>query len=189
MDGVQIMTNLPIETQAALAITVGLCAWLIGALAWEMAQQPWHRWVGRAAIGAGVLQLAAFANFAASRVEFLQFVQKGEKAHDTGDTIIEWTTERGHKFRFDGRDRRSASGIGYSTTMLPAMGRTDGSERGAGCCGFAAGRAGNRDAELCPRPKSGCSAMATSSAGRRICACEQCTCQPCLCDQLQAAAN
>ena len=183
------MTNLPIETQAALAITVGLCAWLIGALAWEMAQQPWHRWVGRAAIGAGVLQLAAFANFAASRVEFLQFVQRGEKAYDTGERTIEWTTRGGHEFRFGTGSGRSASGIGYSTTMLPAMGRADGSERGVGCRCAVAGRACGCDAELCPRSESRRSAVASSSPRRRVCECEQCTCQPCLCDQLQAAAN
>ena len=183
------MTNLPIETQAALAITVGLCAWLIGALAWEMAQQPWHRWVGRAAIGAGVLQLAAFANFAASRVEFLQFVQKGERAHDTGDTIIEWTTERGHQFRFDGRDRRSASGIGYSAAVLPAVGRPDGGQLEPRCCGFAAGTACGSNAELCSETESTSAAMATSSAKRRVCECGLYELQLRICDQLQAAAN
>lgn len=183
------MTNLPIETQAALAITVGLIAWIVGAVAWEIAQQSWHRWVGRAAIGAGVLQLAAFANFAAGQVEFWQFVQRGDRAHEPGERIIEWTTRGGHEFRFGTGSGRSASGIGYSTTMLPAMGRVDGSERGAGCCGFASGGACNRDAELCPRTESGRAAVASSSPRRRVCECEQCTCEPCICSELQAAAN
>ena len=189
MDGVSAMTNLPIETQAALAITVGLCAWLIGALAWEMAQQPWHRWVGRAAIGAGVLQLAAFANFAAGQVEFLQFVQRGERAHDTGERVIEWTTRGGHEFRFGSGSGRSASGIGYSTTMLPAMGCIDGSERGAGCCCVAAGRTCNCDEGLCTEPQQTSSALASTSPRRRVCICERCTCSPCFCEELQAAAN
>ncbi len=183
------MTNLPIETQAALAITVGLIAWIVGAVAWEIAQQPWHRWVGRAAIGAGVLQLAAFANFAASRVEFLQFVQRGERAHESGSRIIEWTTDGGHPFRFDAGTGRSTTGIGYTSAVLPAMGRVAGGESGCRCCDCCAGRACNRDAELCPRPESGRAAVATSSPRRRVCECIDCTCQPCICDQLQAAAN
>ena len=183
------MTTLPIETQAALAITVGLIAWIVGAVAWEIAQQPWHRWVGRAAIGAGVLQLAAFANFAASRVEFLQFVQRGEKANEPGSRIIEWTTDGGHPFRFDAGSGRSTTGIGYTSAVLPTVGRVAGSEPGCGCCNRFAGAAGNRDAKLCPRTESRGSAVASRSPRRRVCECEQCTCQPCLCDQLQAAAN
>lgn len=183
------MTSYPIETQAVVAITAGLCAWLVGALMREIAKRPLEAWVGRIVVGVGVLQLAAFANFAAGQVEFWQFVQRGEKAHDTGERVIEWTTRGGHEFRFGTGSGRSASGIGYSTTVLPAMGRVDGSERGAGCCCAAAGRACNCDAELCPRTQSRRSALATGSARRRVCECEQCTCQPCICGELQAAAN
>jgi len=183
------MTNLPIETQAALAITVGLIAWIVGAVAWEIAQQPWHRWVGRAAIGAGVLQLAAFANFAASRVEFLQFVQRGERVYEPGSRIIEWTTDGGHPFRFDAGTGRSTTGIGYTSAVLPTMGRAAGGESERGRCCAAAGAAGNCNEELCPRIESGRSAVASSSPWRRICECIDCTCQPCLCGELQAAAN
>ena len=183
------MTNLPIETQAALAITVGLCAWLIGAVAWEIAQQPWHRWVGRAAIGAGVLQLAAFANFAAGQVEFWQFVQRGDRANESGSRIIEWTTDGGHPFRFDAGSGRSTTGIRYTSAVLPTMGRAARGESGCRCCDRCPGGASNRNAELCPRAQSGRSAVASGSPRRRVCECIDCTCEPCICDQLQAAAN
>ncbi len=184
------MINLPIETQAALAITVGICAWLIGALAWEMAQQPWHRWVGRAAIGAGVLQLAAFANFAAGQVEFLQFVQRGERAHDTGSEVIEYTTDGGQPFRFDGgKHGRSATGIGYTSAVLATVGRVAGSGTRCGCCSRDSGRTCNCNEGLCAEPQQTSPALASTSPRRRVCQCERCTCQPCLCGELQAAAN
>ena len=117
------MTTLPIETQAALAITVGLMSWLIGALAWEMAQQPWHRWVGRAAIAGGVLELAAFANFAAGQVEFLQFVQRGVRANESTEIAAEYTTPGGVQIRYSQPAGRSATGIGFSSAVQPAGGR------------------------------------------------------------------
>lgn len=183
------MTTLPIETQAALAITVGLCAWLIGALAWEMAEQPWHRWVGRAAIGAGVLQLAAFANFAAGQVEFLQFVQRGERAHDTGNTGAEFATKSGHTFRVDTSTGRSGTGIGYSAEVFASMGRGNATGRCCGCC--SCGAAGSNG---CPRRLhtghgQESRPLASTSPRRRVCQCERCTCSPCLCNELQAAAN
>lgn len=184
------MTTLPIETQAALAITVGLMSWLIGALAWEMAQQSWHRWVGRAAIAAGVLELAAFANFAAGQVEFLQFVQRGERAHESGSEVIEWTTDGGQPFRFDGGKRgRSATGIGYTSAMLATMGCTERSQPGCGCCDCCSGRTCNCNEGLRIESEQTSPAMARTSPRRRVCICEQCTCQPCLCNELQAAAN
>lgn len=183
------MTALPIETQAALAITVGLCAWLIGALAWEIAQQPWHRWVGRAAIGAGVLQLAAFANFAAGQVEFLQFVQRGERAHDTGSTGAEFATKSGHTFRVDTSTGRSGTGIGYSAEVFASMGRGNATGRCCGCC--SCGTAGSNG---CPcRLHTGhgqeSRPLASTSPRRRVCQCERCTCSPCFCEELQAATN
>ena len=183
------MTTLPIETQAALAITVGLCAWLIGALAWEMAEQPWHRWVGRAAIGAGVLQLAAFANFAAGQVEFLQFVQRGDRAHDTGNTGAEFATKSGHTFRVDTSTGRSGTGIGYSAEVFASMGRGNATGRCCGCC--SCGAAGSNG---CPRRLhtghgQESRPLASTSPRRRVCQCERCDCQSCYCNDLQAATN
>ena len=184
------MTTLPIETQAALAITVGLMSWLIGALAWEMAQRPWHRWVGRAAIAGGVLELAAFANFAAGQVEFLQFVQRGDRAHDAGSEVIEYTTDGGLPFRFDGDRRgRSATGIGYTSAMLATVGRTAGSGARCGCCSCDSGGTCNCNERLRPESEQTSAAMASTSTRRRVCICEQCTCSPCFCGELQAAAN
>ena len=183
------MTTLPIETQAALAITVGLCAWLIGALAWEMAQQPWHRWVGRVAIGAGVLQLAAFANFAAGQVEFWQFVQRGERAHDTGSTTAEFITEHGHTIRVDAGSGRSATGIGYTSAVCPDL-RCNGGGRGQGGFGNSTlTRADGGLRGLHSRQRQEGRSISSTSTWRRVCECEQCTCQPCLCGELQAAAN
>lgn len=183
------MTSYPIETQAAVAITAGLCAWLIGALMREIAGRPLEAWVGRIVVGVGVLQLAAFANFAAGQVEFLQFVQRGERANESGSRIIEWTTDGGHPFRFDAGSGRSTTGIGYTSAVLPTMGRTPGGESGRRRCDCSVGGACDCDAELCARPQSRGSAVATSSARRRVCECEQCACEPCICRELQAAAN
>ena len=183
------MTSYPIETQAAVAITVGLCAWLIGALMREIAGRPLEAWVGRIVVGVGVLQLAAFANFAAGQVEFWQFVQRGERAHDTGEKIIEWTTDGGHPFRFDAGSGRSTTGIGYTSAVLPTVGRIAGGESGCGCCDRCSGGACDCDAQLCSRTQSRRSALATGSARGRVCECIDCTCRPCICGELQAAAN
>ena len=183
------MTNLPIETQAALAITVGLIAWIVGAVAWEIAQQPWHRWVGRAAIGAGILQLAAFANFAAGQVEFWQFVQRGERAHDTGSTTAEFVTEHGHTIRVDAGAGRSATGIGYTFAVRPDLRCNGGS---GGQCGFGDSTFTGVDGRLRglhsgQRQES--RSISSTSPRRRVCQCERCTCSPCFCNELQAAAN
>ena len=183
------MTNLPIETQAALAITVGLCAWIVGAVAWEIAQQPWHRWVGRAAIGAGVLQLAAFANFAASRVEFLQFVQRGERVYESGSRTAEFATPGGHKFSIDTDSRQSATGIGYSSGVFATMGRTAGAGGRCGCCNRGVAGPDGRAGGLYTGHWTESRSVSPASPRRRVCECEQCTCEPCICDQLQAAAN
>ena len=183
------MTTLPIETQAALAITVGLIAWIVGALAWEMAEQPWHRWVGRAAIGAGVLQLAAFANFAAGQVEFWQFVQRGDRAHDTGSTAAEFITEGGHTIRVDAGTGRSATGIGDTSAVCPDL-RCNGGSGGQGGFGdstFTGVDGRLRRLHTGQRQES--RPLASTSARRRVCQCERCTCSPCLCEELQAAAN
>ena len=183
------MTDFPIETQAAVAITAGLCAWLIGALMREIAHKPLEAWTGRILVGMGFLQLAAFTGRTANQVEFLQFVQRGEKANEPGSRIIEWTTDGGHPFRFDAGSGRSTTGIGYTSAVLPAMGRAAGGESECGCRNRFAGAAGNCDAELCPQTQSGRSAVATGSPWRRVCECIDCTCQPCFCGELQAAAN
>ena len=184
------MTNYPIETQAAFAITAGLCAWLIGALMREIAHKPWEAWTGRIVVGVGVLQLAAFAGRAANQVEFLQFVQRGERAHDTGSEVIEYTTDGGQPFRFDGGKRgRSATGIGYTSAMLATVGCAAGSGTRCGCCSCDSGRTRNCDEGLRIESEQTSAALASTSPRRRVCICDQCTCQPCFCNELQAAAN
>jgi hypothetical protein len=184
------MTDFPIETQAAFAITAGLCAWLIGALMREIAHKPWEAWTGRIVVGVGVLQLAAFAGRAANQVEFLQFVQRGERAHDTGSQVIEYTTDGGQPFRFGGGKRgRSTTGIGYTSAVLPTMGRTSGSGARCGCCSCDSGRTCNCNEGLCTEPQQTSPALASTSPRRRVCICERCTCSPCLCNELQAATN
>ena len=182
------MTSLPIETQAALAITVGLCAWLIGALAWEMAQQPWHRWVGRAAIGAGVLQLAAFANFAAGQVEFWQFVQRGERAHDTGSTGAEFATKSGHTYRIDTSAGRSGTGIGYTPEVFASMGRTGAAGRCCGRCDCGVTGSNGCAGRLHTGDRTEGRSVAPAGPRRRVCDCLGCDCQPCFCGELLAAA-
>ena len=183
------MTSYPIETQAAVAITVGLCAWLIGALMREIAGRPLEAWVGRIVVGVGVLQLAAFASRAAEQVEFWQFVQRGDRAHDTGSTTAEFVTERGHTIRVDAGAGRSATGIGYTSAVRPDL-RCNGGGRGQGGFSdstFTGVNGGLRGLHSWHRQEG--RSMASGSPRRRVCECEQCTCQPCLCDQLQAAAN
>lgn len=183
------MTNYPIETQAAFAITAGLCAWLIGALMREIAHKPWEAWTGRIVVGVGVLQLAAFAGRAANQVEFLQFVQRGERAHESGSTTAEFVTEHGHTIRVDAGSRRSATGIGYTSAVCPDL-RCNGGGGGQGGFGdssLARTDGGLRGLHFGQRQES--RPISPASSRRRVCICEQCTCQPCLCNELQAAAN
>ena len=153
------MTNFPIETQAAFAITAGLCAWLIGALMREGAHKPWEAWAGRIVVGVGVLQLAAFAGRAANQVEFLQFVQRGVRANESTEIAAEYTTPGGVQIRYSQPAGRSATGIGFSSAVQPAGGRgrcgcahagpcTGCDGRGCGCAlGVSAARPATPDPE------------------------------------------
>ena len=183
------MTSYPIETQAAVAITAGLCAWLIGALMREIAGRPLEAWVGRIVVGVGVLQLAAFANFAAGQVEFWQFVQKGERAHDSGSTTAEFVTEHGHTIRVDAGSGRSATGIGYTSAVCPDL-RCNGGGRGQGGFGNSTlTRADGRLRGLHSWQRQESRSISSASPRRRVCECWECTCQRCICGELQAAAN
>jgi hypothetical protein len=182
------MTSINIQTQAVVAISVGIIAWIIGAAVWEWASVNWERWLGRAVVGAGVLQLAAFSHYASRQVERLNFLVdiQGQKAYDGRDPkAAEYTGQNGRKFRIEfGTSGRPGTGIGYTTTLLPAMGRAGGSGERCGCCDRACG---GSDASLhgmyCERPESGLASSSTS-ARRRVCECngiESCDCIDCEC--------
>jgi hypothetical protein len=182
------MTSLNIESQAAIAITVGIIAWVIGAAVWEWASVNWERWLGRAVVGAGVLQLAAFSHYASRQVERLNFLVdvKRQNANDTDErTTIRLRTKSGREFTSEhAADGRSRTGIGYTTTLLSAVGR-DGS--GGRCCGRGDQGVGGADAGvfgMLAEKRPGAVEMATPSPGRRVCECdgvESCDCIDCRC--------
>jgi hypothetical protein len=186
MDHLSMSIN--IQSQAAIAISVGLIAWIIGAALWEWAAANWERWLGRAVVGAGVLQLAAFSHYASRQVERLNFLvdTQGQKANDGRDiNATEFTGRNGRKFRIDfSQDGQSASGIGYTTTLLPAVGCIGG---GGGCSRSCDRACGGSDASLygmSTARSSGAMASATTSSRRRVCGCngiESCDCIDCEC--------
>jgi len=57
------MNGLSLETQGQMAAAVALLSLIFGAASWEMSAGA-LRWIGRATIAAGVLQLMAFSQYA-----------------------------------------------------------------------------------------------------------------------------
>jgi hypothetical protein len=190
------MNSLNIEAQAAIAITVGLMGWIIGAAVWEWASTNLERWLGRIAVASGILQLAAFSHHASRQVERLNVLvdTQGQKAHDGREpNATEFTGRDGRKFRIEfTNDGRSTTGIGYTTTLLPAMGRPGRSERqGGGCDCLGRGLHASTDGMSCERSAS---TLATASASprRRVCECggiESCDCIDCRCCDSFAAVS
>jgi hypothetical protein len=190
------MNSINIESQAAIAISVGLIAWVVGAAVWEWAAVNWERWLGRAVVGAGVLQLAAFSHYASRQVERLNFLVdiQGQKAHEGRDiNATEFTGAGQRKFRIEhGTSGRPATGIGYSASLLTAVGRAGRSGDSGRCCNHACGGADEGvDGMSCERPASTLAA-ASASPRRRVCGCngiESCDCIDCRCCDSFAALS
>lgn len=64
------MNGLPLETQGQLAAAVALLSLVFGAASWELSVGA-VRWIGRATIAAGVLQLMAFSQYAVRQYHVL----------------------------------------------------------------------------------------------------------------------
>ena len=64
------MNGLPLETQGQLAAAVALLSLVFGAASWELSAGA-LRWIGRATIAAGVLQLMAFSQYAVRQYHVL----------------------------------------------------------------------------------------------------------------------
>jgi len=64
------MNGLPLETQGQLAAAVALLSLVFGAASWELSAGA-VKWIGRATIAAGVLQLMAFSQYAVRQYHVL----------------------------------------------------------------------------------------------------------------------
>jgi hypothetical protein len=190
------MNSINIESQAAIAITVGIIAWVVGAAVWEWAAVNWERWLGRVVVGAGVLQLAAFSHYASRQVERLNFLVdiKRQNAHDTDErTTIKFKSDDGREYTVERTGRgQSASGIGYTTALQSAMGRDERSRAGGRCCNQVTGRP-DEGLHGMPGTWTGRAvAVATPSPRRRVCGCsgaESCDCIECGCCDSFAAIS
>ena len=146
------MNGLPLETQGQLAAGVALLSLIFGAASWELMAGA-LRWIGRATIAAGVLQLMAFSQYAVRQYHVLvvktniPLVEVAtndsgrertiERVHAGDDTIL----EREH---IAGWRLATAAGHRY-TAGRPMLQRTEAAE-GSDCSG-----------ESCRRCNAGCS--------------------------------
>jgi hypothetical protein len=180
--------SINIQSQAAIAISVGLIAWIIGAALWEWAAANWERWLGRAVVGAGVLQLAAFSHYASRQVERLNFLVdiKRQNAHDTDErTTIKFKSDDGREYTVERTGRgQSSSGIGYTTSLHTAMGRDERGWPGGRCCNQDSGRPDEGIHGMPGTWTGGALEVAATSPRRRVCECngiESCDCIDCEC--------
>jgi hypothetical protein len=190
------MNSINIQAQAAIAISVGLIAWIIGAAVWEWASLNWERWLGRAVVGAGVLQLAAFSHYASRQVERLNFLVdiKRQNANDTDErTTIKFKSDDGREYTVERTGRgQSASGIGYTTALQSSMGRDERSRASGRCCNQDSGGPNEGIHGMPGAWTGGALAVATPSTRRRVCECggiESCDCIDCRCCDSFAAVS
>ena len=151
------MMQFSLQTQAQIAGGVALLCLVFGAAAWEIATGR-RKWLGRATIAGGVLQLMAFSHHAVGQYQvILATTQIPLVEVASGDNGRERTIERidvGHGITVErehvpGWHFVSAAGRGYKTNRSMSRGvagnsggggSTEGSNReGKGCiCGLLA---------------------------------------------------
>lgn len=133
------MLTLPLETQAKLAGLVALLCLIAGAAAWELARGS-GRWLGRATVAGGVLQLMGFSQYAVRQYE----VVLAAKTHATGVQHVailgEWVTDYGEHITVY---RPAGTAGSASLEMLRAAGRRGSPEQANGrhACGTPGGSA------------------------------------------------
>jgi len=117
------MNGLSLETQGQMAAAVALLSLIFGAASWEMSAGA-LRWIGRATIAAGVLQLMAFSQYAVRQYHVLVVrsnIPLVEVAH--ADSGRERTIERVHHSSGRVIERESIAGWRLVTADGAGRGR------------------------------------------------------------------
>ena len=164
------MTQLTLEIQAQIAGAVAVLCLITGAAAWEYATGKW-KWLGRATIAGGVLQLVAFSRHAVTEYEVaLARVSVPSLEVAGGDSGRERTIERIEtsdgihieREHIAGWHLVSADGRGR-TTNRSLLQRDEGCQRCSQCD------------EGCRCEGKGCSCCILGVP--RCCICDKCSCE------------